>query len=284
MSVIYDLHTHTTASDGSLPPEELVARAAAAGVDVLAVTDHDTTDGLTAAATAAAEQGIQLIPGVEISVTWERMTIHILGLLVNAQRDALQTGLRALRVQRDQRAEEIDRRLAKAGIANALAGAQSYAHGPIVSRTHFAHFLVAAGHAKDLADVFRRYLVHNKPGYVPGQWAQLEHAVAWIRDAGGVAVVAHPARYRLTAGKLRRLLGEFIECGGAGLEVVSGSHSNDDCLAMGQMARRCTLLASCGSDYHGPENPWRRLGRLPALPQGCAPIWSSPAWPTGAPA
>jgi len=278
MPPLYDLHTHSTASDGTLTPTELVQRALARGVDVLALTDHDNADGIDEARRAAAGTGLHLVAGVELSVTWERQVIHVVGLNIDTNAPALVAGFERLMAFRAWRAEEIGRRLEKAGIPGAHAGACRFARGRIVGRTHFARFLVEQGHARDMREVFRRFLVRNKPGYVPGRWAGLEEAVGWIQGAGGQAVIAHPARYRLTATRLRQLLGEFRECGGVGLEVVSGSHSPQDNHNMAVHARRDGLLASCGSDYHGPENPWLELGRLPALPGGCEPVWAG--WPT----
>jgi hypothetical protein len=274
MSALIDLHTHSTASDGSLAPEELVARAAAAGVEVLALTDHDTTAGVAAATQAAGELGLVLIPGVEVSVTWGGRTIHVLGLGVDPENPALQEGLARLVDYRHWRAEEIARRLAAEGIDGAHAGAAAFARGRSIGRTHFARFLVSRGHAGDLREVFKRFLVRGKPGHVPGEWAALDEAVGWIRTAGGRAVIAHPARYGLTRTKLNRLVGELKEAGGVGIEVVSGSHSRDDVLNFGRYARERGLLASAGSDYHGPEAGWMGLGRLPPLPAGCTPIWA----------
>lgn len=272
----YDLHSHSTASDGTLHPAELVQRAHAQGVDVLALTDHDVTSGLAEAAAAARPLGLRLIPGVEISITWNGATIHIVGLNIDPQHAGLQAGLESLRAKRAGRGEEIARRLAKHGIHGALEGARTYASGPILGRTHFARFLVEQGHAKDIRQVFKKFLVHNKPGHVPGEWASLEDAVGWIRAAGGQAVIAHPARYRISASRLRQFIGEFKECGGEALEVVSGSHSAGDVQGMTQYAKRYELLASRGSDYHGPEQPWVELGRLASLPDACTPVWT--AW------
>lgn len=283
MSIQHDLHSHSTASDGTLSATELVQRARRCGVDVLALTDHDTTAGLEEAECAARRAGLILVPGVEISVTWQARTVHVVGLNVDRDHGALQQGLARLRRFRHWRAGEIARRLAKAGVAGALEGARAHAAGAIISRTHFAHFLVEAGRAADVREVFRKYLVRNKPGHVPGQWAELDEAVSWVRGAGGQAVIAHPARYRLTASKLRRLLGEFRECGGEALEVVSGSHSRDESQTMARHARSFQLAASCGSDYHGPENPWTELGHLPPLPRACVPIWESARWRAPAP-
>lgn len=275
----YDLHSHTLISDGTLSPTALVERAHAAGVDVLALTDHDVTDGIPEAQVAAATVGLKLVPGVEVSVTWGSQTVHIVGLGVDPATPALQAGLAGMREFRVWRAEEIGRRLAKAGIADAHAGALRYAQGALVSRTHFARFLVEAGRARDLRGVFKKFLVQGKPGYVPGQWATLEQAVGWIRAAGGQAVVAHPARYKVSATRLYAMLGEFRELGGVGIEVVSGSHTADDALRFAQIAANHGFLASRGSDYHGPENPWIDLGRLPDLPPGCTPIWAD--WADG---
>jgi predicted metal-dependent phosphoesterase TrpH len=285
MPVIYDLHSHSWVSDGTLSPAELVARAHAAGVDVLALTDHDDTAGLEEAGAAASRLGVQLVPGAEISVTWERMTVHVVGLGIDARTEALSAGLARLREFRHWRAQEIGRRLERHGIGGAFEGARALARGQSVSRTHFARFLAESGHAKDTREAFRRLLRSGRPGHVPGRWAALEEAVGWIRGAGGAAVLAHPARYGLTATRLRRLCGEFVECGGAALEVVSGSYSVDDCHTMARYARNFELAASVGSDYHGPENPWVELGRLRPLPEGCRPIWEAwPLAPQGVPA
>lgn len=273
MSKRYDLHSHSTASDGTLSPAELVRRARDSGVDVLALTDHDDLTGLGEAARAAQAVGVVLVPGVEISVTWQGRTVHLVGLNVDPGNEDLLAGLGRLREFRDWRAREMGRRLEKHRVPDAYAGARSLAAGNAVSRTHFARYLVDQGFASDVRSVFQHFLKPNKPGYVPGRWAELAEAVGWITGAGGQAVVAHPARYDLTARKLRRLLGEFVECGGEAMEVVSGSHSRDDAINMARYARDFELLASAGSDYHGPENPWVDLGRLPPLPEGCVPVW-----------
>jgi predicted metal-dependent phosphoesterase TrpH len=287
---VYDLHSHSFYSDGQLAPAELVARAAASGVEVLALTDHDVTDGVPEAEAAARVAGIALVPGVEISVTWPEsrscvsgtsaihggrgaQTVHVVGLRIDVGNAALQAGLKRLREFREWRADEIGRRLAKDGIAGATEGARRLAQRGLVSRTHFAQFLVAAGHAPDVRRVFKRYLVRGKPGYVPGQWATLAEAVGWIRAAGGQAVLAHPARYKLSATQMKKLIAEFRELGGAALEVVSGSHSRDDAFRFAHLARTHGLLASAGSDYHGPQNMYRDLGSLPPLPDGCTPVW-----------
>ena len=284
MSAHYDLHSHSFASDGSLSPAELVTAAHAGGVDVLALTDHDTTAGIAEAAQCAGRLGLQLVPGVEISVSWQSQTIHVLGLGIDPACEVLQAGLSGLREFRNWRAEEIGRRFARAGIPGCFEGARKLARGSIVGRTHFAHHQVAAGHAASVRQVFKRFLVNNKPGYVSGHWASLEDSLNLINGAGGLAVVAHPARYRMTASKLRRLLNEFQECGGLGMEVISGSHTRDNIITMAALCRNQGMLASCGSDYHGPENPWIKLGQLPELPTGCPPVWESDHWSAAEPA
>ena len=277
MPTRYDLHTHSTASDGTLAPAELVARASGAGVEVLALTDHDTTEGLAEGGAAADAAGLVLVPGVEISVTWSSRVVHVVGLGIDPADAALQEGLAGLRRFRAWRAEEIGRRLERAGVSGAFEGARALSNGRLISRTHFARFLVAGGHAPDMRRVFRRFLTRGNPGHVPGAWADLEAAVGWIRSAGGQAVIAHPARYPFTRTRLRQLIGEFRECGGEGIEVVSGSHGRDDTFTAARHARDFRLLASAGSDYHGPEHPWLELGRLPPLPDGCRPVWHD--WP-----
>ncbi|MBW9259244.1 MAG: PHP domain-containing protein [Candidatus Thiodiazotropha sp. (ex. Lucinisca nassula)] len=271
----YDLHSHSTASDGTLSPRALVQRAAEAGVEVLALTDHDTTAGIDEASEAAQSCGLVLIPGVEVSVSWSRQTVHLVGLNLDPHDSQLNAGLQKLRDFREWRAEEIGRRLDKAGISGAYEGALALAEGCLVSRTHFARFLVQSGIVEDERKVFKRFLVSGKPGHVPGEWASLEEAVGWIHAAGGQAVIAHPARYRMTRSKLRQLLKQFVALQGDGLEVVSGSHSRDDYASMAKHAKDFALLASAGSDFHCPENPWIELGRLPRLPDGCKPVWQN---------
>ena len=269
----YDLHTHSTASDGSLAPEALVARAIEHDVDVLALTDHDGTEGINAAQKAAQATDLKLIAGVELSVSWGSRTVHIVGLNIDIDNQSLQEGLIKLREYRVERAQEIAKRLAKSGIEGALDGARKYASDVMLGRVHFAQFLVEQGLAKDINDVFKRYLVRNKPGYVPGKWASFEEAMAWINDAGGQAVIAHPARYKMTATKLSRLTAEFKELGGAAIEVVSGRQHPEEIKTLARLSNKFELLASCGSDFHTPDNTWVELGRLNTLPETCTPIW-----------
>jgi len=271
----YDLHCHSTASDGSLSPAALVARALDNDVDVLALTDHDGTEGIVAAQQAVQGTGMTLLPGVEISVTWNGATIHIIGLNVDIENQNLQQGLATLRSYRSTRAVEIAKRLEKSGITGAYEGARKYASEVMLGRVHFAKFLVEQGHAKSINDVFKRYLVRNKPGYVPGDWATLADAVTWITEAGGQAVIAHPARYKLTATKLGRLITDFKNAGGVGMEVVSGRQHPEEIKTLARLANKFELMASCGSDFHTPDNNWIELGRLQPMPEICTPIWQS---------
>ncbi|MES9964198.1 MAG: PHP domain-containing protein [Candidatus Sedimenticola sp. 20ELBAFRAG] len=273
MSLLIDLHSHSTASDGTLSPTELFELAASKGVNILALTDHDTTEGLAEAELAAIETGVCLVPGVEVSVTWNAQVVHLVGLGVDPENTELQDGLAKLREFRDWRAEEIGRRLEKEGVRGSFEGARALSNGRLISRTHFARFLVEKGYAPDTRKVFKRFLTRGNPGHVPGQWAELGEAVSWIRAAGGQAVLAHPARYKLTRTKLRRLIKEFKAAGGEAIEVVSGSHSRDENYTMARHAKDFDLKGSCGSDYHGPENQWTDLGRLEPMPDSVRPVW-----------
>jgi 3',5'-nucleoside bisphosphate phosphatase len=278
----YDLHCHSTVSDGLLSPSELVARAAGRGVKHLALTDHDDVSGLVEAASAAAQHAMQFINGVEISVSWRSHTLHIVGLHIDPNYAPLTEGLRGIRSGRGARAQLMAESLAKSGIGGALEGAYRYAANPgIIGRTHFARFLVESGRSKDVRSVFKNYLVKGKPGYVPHQWASLEDAVSWIRGSGGVAVLAHPGRY--TAGRkamgqktMRELLREFADLGGQSIEVVSGSHTPEQYAEFACYAQEFGFFASCGSDFHGPGESYRDLGRLPDFPLDCCPVWQ--AW------
>jgi len=241
---------------------------------VLALTDHDGTEGIVAALRAAEEQPLTLIPGVEISVSWYSSTIHIIGLNIDIDNAKLQTGLAKIRDYRQQRAEEIAHRLEKSGISGALEGAAQYASKTMLGRMHFAQFLVEQGHASDTKDVFKRFLVRGKPGYVPGQWTDLESAVEWITGAGGQAAIAHPLRYKMTASKLRRLIDNFKTAGGQAIEVSSGHQHPDQLRNVAALAKQYDLLASCGSDFHSPDQSWSELGRFLPLPASCKPVWT----------
>jgi predicted metal-dependent phosphoesterase TrpH len=270
----YDLHAHSTHSDGLLSPAAVVARAAARGVEVLALTDHDEVSGLVEARAAAAEAGITLVAGSELSVTWDRLTIHIIALGIDSENAMLAQGLAAIRTGRTLRARRIADALAEAGIRGAYEGAMQYVTSErLISRTHFARYLVDAGHVGEVRDVFKRFLVPGKPGYVAHQWATLGQAVGWIRAAGGQAVLAHPGRYKVTRSGMRRLLSEFRDAGGDAVEVLSPSHTPAQVAEYAGLARVFGLRGSCGSDYHGPGESRLDLGDLPALPSGVVPVW-----------
>ena len=279
MSSPWDLHAHSAASDGTLSPAGLVRRAAARGVRVLALTDHDTTAGLAEAAATAEAEGVELVPGVELSTAWEGVEVHVVGLWIDPAHPALQAGLERQRRSRLERARAMGERLARAGIPGAYEGARALAGGEVVNRSHFARFLVASGHGRDLAQAFGRYLQRGRPGYAPPSWVPLAEGIGWIRAAGGVAVLAHPGRYRLSGGRLRRLVAAFRGAGGEAIEVVSGSHGPAQMHVAAGLARRFGLLASVGSDFHVPGNPWRELGRLDPLPDGCVPVWEARSGP-----
>ena len=269
-----DLHCHSVVSDGTLTPEALAARARGNGVDLWALTDHDEVGGLQRAQAAAHAQGMAFLTGVEISVSFASETVHIVGLGFDATDERIAQGLAATRGGRDTRAMEMAEQLAKVGITGAYEGALKYVGNPaLISRTHFARFLVEAGVCKETSEVFRKYLTEGKPGFVPHRWANLGDAVHWITQSGGVAVIAHPARYRLTANEEFALFSEFKEHGGQGVEVVTGSHSVPEYAIYAKMALEFGLVASRGSDFHGPDESHTDLGRLPALPTGLTPVW-----------
>lgn len=273
-----DLHCHSNRSDGTLSPTAIVERAHAQGVQMLALTDHDELSGIAEARAAAEALGLPLIAGVEISVTWASETLHIVGLGVDPQHTGLLEGLRQTRSGRARRAQQMSNSLAEVGIEGAYEGALTYVGNPdLISRTHFARWLVEKGICSDVRDVFSRYLTAGKPGYVPMQWATLAQAVGWIRDAGGQAVIAHPARYRLSETERWALWQEFKALGGVGIEVITGSHSKDDYRRYTEIALEFGFLASRGSDFHGPEESRLDLGALPPLPDSLTPIWHD--WP-----
>jgi len=269
-----DLHCHSTASDGLLKPEALVARAAANGVEILALTDHDGMSGLAEARAKAESEGVRFVNGVEISVTWEGTTVHIVGLQIDPEDPILRAGLESIREGRATRAQKMGEALAAAGVPDSLAGAKIYAENPsLISRSHFARHLVKTGRAPDVKSVFQRYLVKGKPGFVPHQWASLGDAVSWIRASGGVAVVAHPGRYNFSKPELHAFLAEFRDSGGAGIEVVTGSHSPEQYFEFARIAREFGFTASRGSDYHGKGESRADLGALPQLPDDLKPVW-----------
>jgi len=275
----YDLHCHSNISDGTLAPAEIVVRAAGRGVKVLALTDHDDVNGLAEARAAALRHGITFINGVEISVSWRSYTLHVVGLNIDPDYPPLLEGLHSVRSGRGARAQRMADELAKVGIGGTLQGAYRYAGNPnMIGRAHFARYLVETGRCKDVKGVFSHYLATGKPGYVPHLWATLSDAIAWIRGSGGVAVLAHPGRYmtgRKSMGTttMRELLAEFIELGGRAIEVVSGSHTPVQYAEFARYAEEFDLLCSCGSDFHGPDESWRDMGRLPDFPLNCKPVW-----------
>ncbi len=270
----YDFHSHSTASDGTLSPSDLIRRAACNGVRCLALTDHDTIDGIHAATLAAENAGIELIPGVEISVSWNKKCFHIIGLGLDPHNPVLREGLAGLQRLRLERAERMAGNLEKHGITGVLEAVREMAGEGMITRTHFARFLVARDLAPSVAGVFDRFLVRGKPGYVATQWADLTDALAWIQAAGGLAILAHPLRYRLTASWLRRFLTAFQAAGGLGMEVVCGNGTPQQIATCTDYARRYRLLGSVGSDFHDPAFPWIDLGRLPPLPAGVTPVWT----------
>jgi hypothetical protein len=271
-----DLHSHSTISDGTLTPEAVAERAAAGGVQLWALTDHDEVAGQRRAREAALDLGLAWVGGVEISVSFAGETIHVVGLGIDADDEALRAGLAATRAGRRERARRMAEGLARAGIEGAFEGALAQARNPdLISRTHFARYIVERGVCAHTHEVFRRYLTEGKPGYVPHAWATLGDAVRWIRGAGGVAVIAHPGRYKLTANEEYALFTEFIAHGGVGVEVITGSHGAAETQRFAEAAVEFDLLASRGSDFHSPEESRTALGSLPDLPGRLRPVWEA---------
>jgi len=277
MPSLIDLHCHSTVSDGTLTPTELVQHASECGVRVLALTDHDDLGGLEEAAATATGLGMQFVNGVEISVTWHKRTIHVVGLKVSPDYAPLAKGLEEIRAGRHVRAQGMAASLEAFGITGSLEGAYLHAKRRIISRSHFARFLVETGHAKDVSAVFKKFLIKGKPGYFEHHWATLEDALGWIIGSGGIAVLAHPGRYDLGRTNMLTLLHEFRELGGKAIEVVTGSHTPEMVPHFAKLAHQFDLMASSGSDYHGPGKSYGDMGRLPDLPSGCIPVWQD--WP-----
>lgn len=270
----YDLHCHSTASDGLLAPAELVQRAAGNGVDILALTDHDEISGLAEARAQAAALSLRFIDGVEVSISWGGITIHVVGLNVDPDNQHLQHGLHAIRQGRAERARKMAEDLARAGIPGSLEGAYAFVENPnLIGRTHFARFLAEKRYVSDVKSAFQHYLVSGKPGYVPHQWATLEEALACIKAGGGIAVVAHPGRYKLTRAEMRKFLGEFKDGGGTGIEVITSGHTAEQFLEYAILAKEFGFLASRGSDFHGPGESRVDLGKLPNLAADLKPVW-----------
>ena len=271
-----DLHCHSTVSDGTLSPEALAARAKAQGVELWSLTDHDEVGGQQRAQAAAASLGLPYLTGVEISVSFLHQTVHIVGLGFDATDPQLVAGLNATRDGRDGRARAMADGLAAVGIPGAYEGALALAGNPqLIARTHFARFLIEQGVCHDNNEVFRRFLTEGKPGFVPHQWARLGDALRWITEAQGVAVIAHPARYRFTPNEEYALLHEFVGHGGRGIEVVTGAHTDAEASQYARVAQEFGLLASRGSDFHGPTESRIDLGALPPLPPAVQPVWQA---------
>lgn len=271
-----DLHCHSTVSDGLLSPTDVVRRAHANGVDLLALTDHDELGGVAEARAAADELGLRFIDGVEVSISWgDDQTVHIVALGVDPLNAALNAGLLRVRSGRDSRAGRMSAELDRAGIHGAYEGALKYAGNPaLISRSHFARYIVEKGYAKDVKSVFDHWLAKGKPGYVSHAWASLEDALNWIVGAGGTAVIAHPGRYRLSKTERQQLFAAFKDLGGRGIEVQSGSHGPDDIREFSTIAKQYGFLASRASDFHGPGESWIDLGKMPQLPDDLTPVWS----------
>lgn len=269
-----DLHCHSNVSDGVLAPAAVAAYARKSGVDMWALTDHDEVSGIKAARQAAEELGMRFVTGVEISVTWANETVHIVGLKIDEDNRELVAGLAATRSGREARAREIAALLEEAGIPGAYEGALNYVANPdLVSRTHFARYLVEIGVCGSTSEVFRKFLTEGKPGYVPHRWATLAQAVGWIRGAGGIPVIAHPGRYKFSATAEGALFDEFSQLGGKAIEVVTGSHTPDQYGTYAEMARRYGFLASRGTDFHAPGEARIEFAELPPLPAGLTPVW-----------
>lgn len=274
-----DLHLHSTASDGTLDPAALVAHVAARGVKLMALTDHDTVAGVGAAAAAARAAGLAFVPGVELSASWRGRSIHVLGLAIDPASPALSRALASQQARREVRAERIASRLDAADAPGTAALAAIRADGSLPTRTHFARELVSLGAARDLPGAFERWLGRGRPGHVGGDWPELAEATAWIVDAGGKAVIAHPMRYPLSAGARREMCAEFAAAGGRGVEVMTGGGSPRDREAAIALAVRCRLEGSVGSDFHDPAVPWNPPGRLAKLPGSVRPVWLDPSFP-----
>ncbi|MGI9290515.1 MAG: PHP domain-containing protein [Gammaproteobacteria bacterium] len=269
-----DLHTHTTASDGTLDAAELLDRAQKAGIDMLAITDHDTVDGCLLASNSE-QAGAKLIHGIELSTAWSGVGIHILGLNIDPGSPTITDVVAAQQQARSLRADEITRRLRKAGLACSIDAVKKLAGGQAIGRPHFARHLVDNGSARDIKHAFKKYLGPGKAGDVKNLWLPMERIIAAVLLAGGIPVLAHPAKYKLTNKKLNALLDDFCAAGGVGLEVISGAQSKDITQTLGSLCERREMLASCGSDFHQPGFPWSELGNFPPLPAHLNPIWES---------
>lgn len=269
----FDLHTHSTCSDGALNPSGLIARAVEQGVTTISITDHDTVTAYEQL--PASMQKINVVAGIELSTRWFATGIHIVGLNIDINSTAINDGVARQSRARADRAEQIAEKLARKGFSDTLDGAMAFAGDGMIGRPHFAQHLVEAGHVASAEIAFKKYLGDGKAGDVRQHWAELAEVIEWIRDADGIAVLAHPLKYRLTRSKLKRLLRDFVAAGGRGLEVVSGNQAQQRTQDMGRLCRELKLLASRGSDFHAPGAPWSELGRAPELPHGVTPVWDA---------
>lgn len=270
----YDLHCHTTCSDGSLSPTELVNRAAEQGVDVLSITDHDTTNAYEQLGPLD-QQPIQIIPGIEFSTQWKNINVHVVGLNIQLASTVLQEGVAFQHQARQQRAVLIAQKLHQLGFQGTLAGATNIAHNNNVGRPHFAQHLVNIGAVSNIKQAFKKYLGQGKAGDIKQLWADLPQVIQWIRVAGGTPVLAHPTKYKLTRTKLKRLLDDFIEAGGQGMEIVSGKQLSSATQDLASLCREKGLLGSCGSDFHQPNQQWAELGQYSKYPADCPAVWES---------
>lgn len=271
--VIFDLHCHTHCSDGALSPGELVLRAKEKGVAVLSITDHDTIAGLQLAEATASEVDLKLIPGIEFSSQWMGSSVHIVGLNLRVESPELQEAIEIQTQSREQRSIQISEKLHKLGIEDALVGTREIAGSASIARPHFAQYLIAKGHAKDMNAAFKKYLGQGKPADVKYQWPEIQQVVGWIKAAGGVAVLAHPVKYDLTRTRLCKMIAEFVEVGGDAMEVISGHQPPNITQDLARLANKFDLYASCGSDFHQPNQPWQELGQFGQLPDNVKPVW-----------
>lgn len=271
--MIFDLHSHTNCSDGVLSPHELIARAVEKGVDALSITDHDTLEAYRDLEHWSDK--ISLIPGIELSTQWQKTGVHILGLNVEIDSAAMNTAVRLQSESRRQRAIQIGERLEKKGLEGVYEGASKLTRGAYVGRPHFARFLVQSGQVESINKAFKNYLGDGKAGDIRHHWADLRQVIEWVRKANGIAVLAHPLKYKLTRTRLKRCLDDFIAAGGQGMEVVSGNQTHQQTSDMARLCEQYGLLASCGSDFHMPGKPWAELGFFAHLPRNVKPVWES---------
>jgi hypothetical protein len=272
--MLADLHTHTNASDGQLSPEQLFAQAKAAGITMLSVTDHDTISAYTSLQEHS-DSTIQIVPGIEFSSVWRKMGIHVVGLNINLDCEALKSAIEGQRTARLLRAETIAHKLTKLGFTDTLEGAKKIANGAILGRPHFARFLVESGQVKTISIAFKKFLGQGKPGDVKENWPAMETVIGWVTEAGGTAILAHPAKYKLSNLRLQELTKDFCSAGGQGIEVISGKQDKELTSRLSKLALQHGLLASCGSDFHQPGQSWAELGNVASLPTGCKPVWES---------